>query len=273
MQKKVLVSLCLILVAFAAGKALAGSKEETVEGLLDTIAPAMSGVISTGLLGPAGNLDGLPHFTLGIGSPIYSGSYMDPFTSESKSIFLAFPSLQGRIGIFKGWKFGVFEGVGSIDLGGKYGYIPSEMVNIFKKRPTLTGVELKVGILKDSLTTPSVSASITSNSLSGLTLGQKDWEIDFNASTFGVKVLVSKKLPLFHPYGGLGYEGCSLKARYKIDLPAPQDAIEKPWERNPSFFRVLCGCEFGILPFVTLNGEYNRLGENNIYALGLRVGL
>lgn len=269
MQRRILVCLfLLVLVPFAHHDVLAASTRETVEELLDSFASPLSSVISTWSLGPPGTLGGMPHFSLGVGGSLHLMDYENPFDQENITISLGFPSAQGRIGIFKGGKLAGLEGAGAIDLGFKYGYIPSDIVDIFKEQSTLTGAELRVGILEDSTTTPSVAASITYNSLSGLALEDEDWKVEINASTFGMKILVGKKLPFIHPYGGLGYDWCSVKANYEID---PLN-VDEEWERSPSLFRILVGCEFSILPFVKLAGEYTMVGSDSAYGFGLRGG-
>lgn len=65
----------------------------------------------------------------------------------------------------------------------------------------------------------------------------------------------------------MGYEWYNIEADYKIPH------IEEKWKRDSSFFTALIGSEFTILPFIRFGGEYNRVGDEDIWGIGLRIGL
>lgn len=249
------IGLLLALVVFDPQSLLATSTKETVEAMLEDLALPLSGIISSGVLGPPRTLCGLPHFSLGIGRSISSLEYEDPFTKKGKTLPIGSPSLQARMGIFEGVDFGI-----------RYGYLPR--FDIFKEEPTLIGAELRIDILKVELVAPSFSLSITSNNLSKMGIEDEDWEVSLSASTIGAKIIVGRDLLFIHPYGAIGYEWCRVEADYEIDPLGGEE-----WGENPSFFRLLVGCELTIVPgFLYLGGEYNRIGKADLYVLGLRGG-
>lgn len=253
--------------AFLASKTEAVSTLGSVEDIIKDFEKPMVGLLSTGILPPAGNLGGLipiPHFSVGLTLPVKEIKYTDPSnTNKSESLYVPLPVVQGRIGLFDGLEVGPFKGMGAVDVGVKLGYIP-------KRDPIksggLYGGDLRIGILKDGLAVPSVALSITYNTLSDLKLKDEDWEVGMDIKTTGVKILVGKDLPLLHPYGAIGYESYSFKTDYKAA------SLSDKYENDDSLFRILAGCDVTVFPLVKLGAEYNSLGGESVYALFLRAG-
>ncbi|MBU1599659.1 hypothetical protein KKG61_06105 [bacterium] len=255
---------------FLASKGEASTLPDVKELVKDFEKP-MVGLLSTGILPPAGNLGGLvpiPHFSVGLTAPVKEIKYENPVDTKSESLYASLPVAQARIGLFDGLEAGPFKGMGAIDLGVKLGYIPK--VDPIKSG-SLYGGDIRIGILKDGLATPSIALSITYNTLD-LKLKDDDWEVNMDVKTTGVKLLVGKDLPILHPYAAIGYEWYSFEVGYEVNYgDTPLDKYNYKND-DDSLFRILAGCDITVFPFVKLGAEYNLLGDESIYALSLRAG-
>lgn len=254
--------------AFLISEGEATSSLSGVEKLVKDFEKSMVGLLSTGVLPPSGNLGGLvpiPHFSGGLTLPIKQIKYVEPFNNKDEFLYFSLPVAQGRIGLFDGLEVGPFKGMGAIDVGVRLGYIPK--VDSIKSG-SLYGRELRIGILKDGLATPSIALSITYNTLSELELKDKDWKVGMDIKTTGVKLLVGKNLPLLHPYGAIGYESYSFKVDYEVNY----GILSSVYKNDDSLFRILAGCDVAIFPLVKLGAEYNLLGGDDIYVLFIRAG-
>lgn len=227
----------------------ASSTKEAVEGLLDDLALPLGGILSTWVSPP----DDVGRFSIGISGTGCPVGYEDPFDQEKKTFFVGLPAIKGRLRMTERVGFGI-----------KYGYLPR--FGILKEGPTLLGGQFNLNILKEGIATPFLWLRITQDGLSGIRLEGEDWKVTLSGSAFSLKIILGKRFPFIHPYGGLGYDWCNLKAGYEIP------SIKEEWIFDSSFLRTVLGCEFAIFPFTRLTGEYNRIRDRNIYGFGLRIG-
>lgn len=230
---------------------LATVTEEEIKRLISDFQEPLAAFVSTGFLKPAIS-GGIGHFAAGFILPFSSVKYIDPVKDESETLWGTLPCF--------GLTAGIVDGV---DIGAKLGYIPK--IHPIKSG-NFYGGKINVGILKEGLTTPGIFLSITYNKFE-LTLKEENkWSTEWNMSTFGMKLLASKRLGIIHPYCGIGFERYGGKVKYEI--PLTRDEVEK--KGRP--LRILVGCRLNILPFVFAHLEYNRLGEDNIYAVSMGIG-
>ncbi len=234
----------------------------SVKELVKDFEKPMIGFISSGVLTPIGNLESLPHFSLGLTFPIEKIKYKEPSDQKDKEIYLSLPSLQGRLGIFKG----IMNGLGSLDIGGKLSYIPK--YNPIKSG-SFYGLELRIGILKEALLSPfpSLACSLSYNTFSELKLENKDWQAGMDIKTKAVKLLIGKKFPFVNPYGAIGYDFYEFETDFNVNNLGGEKYTNKD-----TLFRFLAGCEFNLIPFISLVAEYNQLASEKIYVFILKSG-
>ncbi len=244
----------------------AAPTEQGVLNLLDVINKPLNGVVSTGLVGGE-PLPGLPNFTLGTGVAAYKVNYEDINTGESKSTYFPTVFATVRLGLFGGFSLPAVSGIGSLAIGARLGAITAGPENTV----TVTGGELRVGLLNDSISTPGVSVSFTYNQVSDIKFGQDndDAQAVIKAHNMGVKAVVQKELLIFTPYVGIGQEQFSTEATYRINSLN----LNKSWDKDSSETRFLAGVEVSPVPFFRLGLEYNTIGGDSAYALSLRFKL
>ncbi|MBI5555299.1 MAG: hypothetical protein HY920_05550 [Elusimicrobia bacterium] len=264
-MKKIL-SLVGILTVLLAQSVYAAPTEQGVKDFLEVVNKPLNGVVSTGLIGGE-PLPGLPNFTVGTGVAAFKVDYKDINTSEAKTAYLPTLFAAARLGLFGGIGLPGVSGIGSLAVGARYGVIPSGAENPVG----VTGGELRIGLLNDSLTTPGVSVSLTYNKVSDIKFGKDsdDVQATIKAHNMGVKAIVQKELLIFTPYIGVGQEKFSTEASYRIGSLR----INKIWDKNSTETRWLAGLEITPFPFFRLGLEYNSVGSDPAYALSLRFKL
>jgi len=211
---------------------------------------------ASGAITPGNPLGGLPHFEIGVGAGADLASIsIGAFPKEALTIInqqnlpldqlpggagipLPLPlwALHGNLGIFGGIDIPLLTKIGSIDVGGKFGYVPKLNFGAGDVESLLFGGQVRIGILQESLIIPGVSLSLGYDSISGgFSIIQKDFikdnqinvpvtvsgvsttvngtisgDIDikntYNASAIGGKLLVSKGLLFIVPYAGVGFQ-------------------------------------------------------------------
>lgn len=263
---KKLLSLTGLLLLLMSQTVLAAPNEQGVLDFLDVVNKPLNGVVSTGLVGGE-PLPGLPNLTIGTGVAAFKVDYKDINTGESKTAYLPTVYATARLGLFGGIDLPGVSGIGSIAVGGRYGVIPSGAENPVG----VTGGELRIGLLNDSLTTPGVSVSLTYNKVADVKFGKDsdDAQATIKAHNMGVKAIVQKELLIFTPYIGIGQEKFSTEASYRIDSLG----INKTWDKSSTETRLLAGLEITPFPFFRLGLEYNSVGGDSAYALSLRFKL
>lgn len=244
----------------------AAPTEQGILDLLDIVNRPLNGVVSTGLVGGE-PLPGLPHFTVGTGVAAYKVDYKDLNTNESKSTYLPTVFAIARLGLFGGFSLPAISGIGSLAIGARVGAItggPEDSV-------TVTGGEVRVGLLNDSLNTPGVSVSFTYNQIADVKFGKDadDAQATIKAHNMGIKAIVQKELLIITPYVGVGQEQFTTEATYRIDSLG----VNKSWDKDSTETRFLAGVEISPVPFFRLGLEYNTVGGDSAYALSLRFKL
>ena len=205
----------------------------------------------SGGLTPGNPLGGLPHFEIGIGGGVDLAAIdIGPFPKSAdlaliqdlpigdlpfSDIPLPLPlwALHADIGIFPGIDVAIVKML-SIDVGGKFGFLPNLDFGTGEVGSTLYGGEVRIGILQDNLAIPGLSLTLGYEGVTGgFTLTQKDFikdnqvnlpvpgttatlsgtingditiENTYNANVFSGKILLSKNLLFILPYGGVGFQ-------------------------------------------------------------------
>lgn len=251
------------LVMFSVSSVYGAATEQAVLDFLDVVNKPLNGVVSTGAMGGE-PLEGFPHFCVGTGVAAYKVDYTDPNTREKKSVYFPTVFATARIGVFGGLNIAGFGGLGSVAIGARYGVIPSDA----EKTASVTGGEIRVGILNDTIATPGIAVSTTYNKVSEIKFGSDtdDAQSTMEFSNIGIKALVSKSLLIITPYVGAGFDKNSVSASYKIKSLS----IDKTWDKDETVFRWLVGLEMNLL-LLKVGVEYNSVGGNSAYALQARI--
>jgi hypothetical protein len=150
---------------------------------------------------------------------------------------LAFPAVDGAIGVFGGIPLGLTK-IGGVDLLGNLSYVPTVNLSSFSVIPATNikiGGGIRVGLLQESLLVPGVSVSVirrglpkttitattTSGSSSTDTLQMKD--LDLHTTSY--RLTVSKSLILFGVAAGVGMDkysaSTSVNTMIHRTLPLP----------------------------------------------------
>ena len=211
----------------------------------------------SGMITPRAPLGGLPHFEIGIGAgadfaTIDIGGF--PTAAEDLGVisqdlpidqlpFSGFPlplplwALHADLGVFGGIDVvPALVKMLTIDVGGKFGYLPRLDFGSGAVESTLYGGEVRVGILQDQLLVPGLALSLTYEGVSGgFSLTQKEFiknntisvpvtvdgasatingsisgdialENTYNASAVGGRLMLSKNLLFLLPYVGVGMQ-------------------------------------------------------------------
>ena len=264
-MKKLLLIVTLAII-MTGQVAYAAPTEIAITDLLDNVNRPLNGVVSTGIAGGE-PLPGLPNLTVGTGAAAYKVDYNDINTGEAKTTYFPTIFATARIGLFGGIGFPGFSGLGSVAIGGRYGVITSGPLDTV----SVTGGELRIGIMNDSLATPGISVSATYNKVSDIKFGSDtdDAQATIKAHNMGVKALISKDLLIITPYAGIGVDKNTTTASYRITSLG----IDKTWDKTSTDMRWLVGLEISPLPFFRLGVEYNSVGGDSAYALSLRFKL
>jgi hypothetical protein len=244
----------------------AAPTELAITDFLDMVNRPLNGVVSTGISGGE-PLPGLPNLTVGTGAAAYKVDYKDINTGEAKTAYFPTIFATARIGLFGGIGVPGFSGLGSVAIGGRYGVITSGP----KDTVSVTGAELRVGIMNDSIATPGIAVSATYNKVSDIKFGSDtdDAQATIKAHNLGVKALVSKDLLIITPYAGIGVDKNTTTASYRITSLG----VDKTWDKTSTDMRWLVGLEVSPLPFFRLGVEYNSVAGDSAYALSLRFKL
>jgi hypothetical protein len=201
------------------------------------LAPQLGATIAGGntIMGSGGVLGGLPHWTVGIRATAISGSLpqftatnapsvtaLSPVASAytTKITPIAFPAVDGAIGIFGGIPLGLTK-IGGVDLLVNGAYVPTlnkTNVSIVPTTNLKFGGGLRVGLLQESLLVPGISVSviqrglpkttITTTSTASASAGTIDTlQIkDLDLTTTSFRLTISKSLILFGVAAGVGMD-------------------------------------------------------------------
>lgn len=214
------------------------------------LAPQLGTTIAGGnsIMGSGGVLGGLPHFTVGLRATLISGS-MPQFTTANapnpsatapvasayttKMSPIAFPAVDGAIGIFGGLPLGLTK-VGGIDLLVNAAYVPTVNtadISIVPATNLKIGGGVRVGLLQESLLVPGVSVSvvqrglpkttITTSTTAGSTSTDSLTIRDVDLKTTSYRLTVSKSLILFGLAAGVGMDKYSSSTAIDVALHRP----------------------------------------------------
>lgn len=225
--------------------------EQEVTRMINDLQEGFAGAISTGVLGPP-RCFGKQGFSLGLLIPYSSVKYQDPDKNTAEEIPIITPSVYARIGL------------GICDIGGKYCYIPEEEPI---KSASFFGLEARKRLLKEKGLKPEVAVSLTYNSFEIEVEDVNEWNMDWKIKTKAIRLIASKKVLMLSPYAGIGKDWYSAKIKYSIK---DEKISDKSIDRDDSPVRLLVGCELNLL-LLKLSAEINRLGDEDIYAVSLRI--
>lgn len=261
-MKKIFLLFCLFSLCSLNGNLYAVSSEQLVTDLLDQVHRPLNGLISSGVMGPE-PLAGLPNFTVGVGAAAVKLDYTDINSNSTRSFYAPVPFAAARLGLFGG----MVGGLGSVAVGAKYGIISArkDIVQAIK----VTGGDIRIGIMDDTIATPGICIDVTYNKVSDIKFGQDTDEAQavIKGHNTGAKVLVSKDLIILTPYAGVGLDKNTTSASYRITSLG----INKSWDKNSTDLHWLLGVELTPLPFFRLGLEYNSIAGDSVYALQIRL--
>lgn len=218
---------------FAAGSASALSFDITTPNQQDfrSVAEDLTAALDYKALGGAE-----PGGVLGFYIGTY-GSYTSTQSSDAWSR-LTGKSVDGlgTVGLraSKGLPFG-------FDVGGFYSRVPGSDASVY-------GGELRYAILDGSVATPALAVRGTYTRASNTG--------DFDYSSYGTDLSISKGILFLTPYAGIGYVHSDTKA-------ASSFALDKESFGQAKYF---VGTSFSLL-LISATLEYERLGDNNVYSL------
>jgi len=140
--------------------------------------------------------------------------------------------------INKGLPFG-------IDVGAFYAAVPGSGGAAY-------GAQLRYAILEGGVASPALAVGASYTKTSGID--------DFDYSSWGVDVTVSKGFAFLTPYAGVGYRSSSLK---------PTDEVKATYglqNEDDDAARLFVGARITMV-FFDITPEYERSGDNNVYSL------
>ena len=247
--------------------------QEDIEYALNEVAKPLGGVVNDAVLEDANTLGGLPHFQLTGGINLRTVSFRDPENPDSTNQWTAGAiSLEGRIGLFKGNRIApTIGGFGSADLLLRMAFYPVGNGDSVSFVP-LFGMGLKIGILRESLSTPAVS-------ITGQFTSSREFELSdtsgtyaaFTMNVFSLRADVSKNFIIVSPYAGFGFNINSLKADiwYKDQWGVRNSGH---YDVSPSASRLYVGLHKQIF-LLGLNLEGGLSGDTFYWAFGLSGGI
>jgi hypothetical protein len=204
--------------------------------LFKYLAPQLGTTIAGGntIMGQGGVLGGLPHWTAGVritldqanipqftsganfGDPTVTSPKSTPYTTSTSA--LAFPAVDGAVGVFGGLPLGLTK-IGGVDLLVNVAYVPTVTTGSFSVTPQTNlkfGGGLRVGLLQESLLVPGVSVSairrglpkttITATTTSGSSSTDSLQISNLDLNTTSYRLTVSKSLIIFGLAAGVGMD-------------------------------------------------------------------
>lgn len=266
MIKCITVLLCLLIVV-----PLIAQDREDIEYALDQIAKPLGGIVNDAVLQDANTLGGLPHFQITGGINLRSFTFRDPNNPANDEEWTAGAiNVEGRVGLFKGKTIApTVGGFGSVDLLIRFAFYPIGEEDSITFVP-LVGLGLKVGLLRESLALPAISATIQYTGSSTFHLADESNEVyaDFTVKVLSLRADVSKNFLLLSPYAGLGFNVNSLNSELWWNYGADHGT----YDVNPSVFKLYGGIHKQIF-LIGLNAEGGLSGETFYWALGISVGM
>jgi hypothetical protein len=247
-----------------------------VEEFLNTIIESAGEAISGGCYTTANTTGGPPHFSVGLAVNVVGVEATKP-TGEEETVTnpLPLPVLVGNVGLFPGLSLGpTVGGVGGVDAQVRFGMIPS--VADIDDGATIVGVGAKLGLLRDSITMPAASLSVSWTKMSQLgfvfePVAGGEVKPQFELSTLSMHFDVSKNLVFFTPYAGVGWSKHTLDSEFTIDV-AGYELVSESYSTDTSTTRFYGGLELGLL-LMRLNLEGGKAGDHAFFASSLSLGL
>jgi len=252
---------------------LSAQTKEDIEYALNEIAKPLGGIVNDAVLEDANTLGGLPHFNVTAGINLRSVTFKDPDDPENNEEWTAGAiSFEGRVGLFKGKSIApTIGGVGSADLLFRLAFYPMGNDDSTSFVP-LVGIGLKLGVIRESLTTPAIS-------ITAQYTGSSKFELSDSSGTyaeFTMKVLsfrtdVSKNLFIVTPYAGVGFNINSMNAHICYHDPCYMPCYES-YAVSPSATRLYLGLHKQIF-VLGLNVEGGLSGDKFYWAVGVSAGM
>jgi len=247
--------------------------QDDIEYALNEIAKPLGGVVNDAVLQDANTLGGLPHFQITAGLNLRTVSFHDPNNPDSTAEWTAGAiSFEGRVGLFKGKSLApTFGGFGSTDLLLRFAFYPMGDGDSVSFVP-LFGIGLKLGLLRESLTTPAISITGQFTGSSKFSLSDANGTYaEFAMKVLSLRADVSKNLFILTPYAGFGFNMNWMNAHI-----AAYDQYYNPfyetYEVSSSATRLYVGLHKQIF-LIGINLEGGLSGESLYGAFGLSVGL
>jgi hypothetical protein len=237
MMNRVLFAAVLVSSAAASASAqantcAAGVTQDACQKAVDVyqyLAPQLGTAITGGnaTLGQGGALGGLGHFSLGLrvngvkgtlpqvddpsAAPVLTGARSIVY--PTKDAYIPMPTLDGAIGIFKGFPLPLTN-VGGVDLLVSASYVPSvneDDISIDPDNPLKLGYGVRISALQESIVSPGVSFTYLKRdlpvlSLTGTTSGSTLHIDDLTEKTSAWRVVASKSFVLFGLAAGYGQD-------------------------------------------------------------------
>jgi hypothetical protein len=225
------------------------------------VAPQLGSAITGGnaTLGKGGALGGLGHFSLGLRVNVVQGSIPqvdDPGSQPvltgakataypTKSAFVPMPTVDGALGIYRGFPLGLTN-VGGLDLLVSASYIPKvdrDDFTIDPDTPIKLGYGARVSLLQESIVAPAISLTFLRRdlpvlSLTGNTFGSTLSVTDLNEKTTAWRLVASKSLILFGVAAGYGqdrYESSATASAVIAGLTSPSVSVAQTMTRSNMF--------------------------------------
>ncbi|HEY5492205.1 MAG TPA: hypothetical protein VIK25_13525 [Gemmatimonadaceae bacterium] len=288
--------------------------------LTPQISTALVGGSTT--LGQGGVLGGFPHFALALRATAVKGTIPDVknvafntggfqnTTYTGKDQFVPMASVDGAIGIFKGFPLGVTR-VGGLDLLATATYIPKlpdgggQVTMTLPGGSTKFGGGVRLGLLQESLLVPGVSfswikrdlptlsaAGTSTVSASGSSAPGSFAMNDLSLKTTSWRISVSKSFLIFGLQAGLGQDKYDNSAALRVTVTPPAPLAEQTVNINAAntmtrtnmyvgfslnFFIGKLVAEAGQVSGGTLPAAHNTFGSDaaasrGYFSVGLRTG-
>lgn len=203
-------------------------------------------------LGPIG------HFSVGV-----DGTFVRP-EIENNDFSAGSYSAIVRLGVLEGRTLGPgLHGIGSVDF-----YLKAGQMFLNAERPTDVGHiggGVRIGILRNSITSPALSVSVGYHSTSGLKVFTNPVDIlapEVEMSLWAFRADISKNLFFVTPYAGVGFNSSDLEV---TDSGAT-------WRGDDTESVFYGGLEWNIL-LLHLGLEIGRSGEETYGTVGARIAL
>lgn len=197
--------------------------------LFQYLAPQLGSAITGGnaTLGQGGSMGGIGHFSVGLrvnavkgslpqiddasATPVLTGARATPYRTKDAPVPM--PTIDGAIGIFRGFPLGVTN-VGGVDLLVSASYIPKvneDDITIDPDNPLKLGYGARISVLQESIVSPGVSVTYLKRdlpvlSLTGTSLGSTLRVNDLAEKTTAWRLVASKSFILFGLAAGYGQD-------------------------------------------------------------------